>query len=157
MKDAEWGAVVWTNGKWGSTTLHAFNSRSVIDGMKARKHEFNLRLKKATRKEAVIQFHYIISLRVAEASEMKVKWIHADWREGAINFSQFTFIQWNEWINWRNVTRLVTGPFTLQLNSITQFTALMWIEVMLSGSEGRISGFIQSLISSILLIELNVN
>ena len=33
-----------------------------------------------------------------------------------------------------------TGPFTLQLNSITQFTALMWIEVMLSGSEGRVSG-----------------
>ena len=44
----------------------------------------------------------------------KNEWLNDEWPKGAINFSQFTFIQWNEWINWRNVTRL-NGAQQLQL------------------------------------------
>ena len=35
-----------------------------------------------------------------------IDWMKNSMGEWAINFSQFTFIQWNEWINWRNVTRM---------------------------------------------------
>ena len=64
-----------------------------------------------------------------QSSEMKVKWIHADWREWAINFSQFTFIQWNEWINWRNVTRMTSGfiPFHEVHSAFINYTP--WIDL----------------------------